>query len=516
LYQSLLNRRYLTSKIMPLLSLVAVLLSTATILVTWSVMGGFLETLKDSGRTLIGDVAITWPNIGFAHYDDLITRLEARPEVAAATPVVETFGMVRLPDDRLMAVSIKGVDGPSFDRVTDYASTLFWRSLDTPTPKDKARADVRLPENTPADLLTTIYNNGLTLTRDEPGGPEPAVVPGIEVTGLNMRQSWGGYVPRLSRRPQADGSVVDENIFMPRNGYLAITLLALDSNGRFADAITRQFPVANEFQSGIFEADAQIVLARLDALQSMLNMDEALKTEPAGPFDTVIDPETGREIPAPPKVVGVDPPRVTSVLVRAVDGIESADLAKVCNEVYTEFANDHAADVPDPYSILIKTWQEKNATLISAVEKETGLVLFIFGIVCFTNVFLVLSIFWSMVSEKTKDIGILRALGASTGGIAWLWIRYGLVIGTVGASLGVLVAWVIVRNINEIHDWLGRATGIVIWDPTVYYFIEVPNKVDWFHALLVFLAGLLTCLLGASIPAIRAATMDPVKALRFE
>jgi lipoprotein-releasing system permease protein len=80
----------------------------------------------------------------------------------------------------------------------------------------------------------------------------------------------------------------------------------------------------------------------------------------------------------------------------------------------------------------------------------------------------------------------------------------------------VLVAWVIVRNINEIHDWLGRATGIVIWDPTVYYFIEVPNKVDWFHALLVFLAGLLTCLLGASIPAIRAATMDPVKALRFE
>ncbi len=502
---------------MPLLSLVAVLLSTATILVTWSVMGGFLQTLKDSGRTLIGDVAITWPNIGFAHYDDLIARLEAQPEVAAAAPVIETFGMIRLPDDRLQAVSIKGIDGPSFDRVTNYASTLFWRSLDEPTPKDKSRQDLRLPENTERAFLDSVYDNGMQLTRVEPGGTiEPAVVPGIEVTGLNNRQQWGGYIPMATVRPLADGAVAAENVFMPRNGHLAITLLALDSNGRFADAITRQFPVANEFQSGIFEADSQIVLARLDALQSMLNLDEAQRVKPAGPFDTVIDPETGQEVPAPPTIIGVDPARVTSVLVRAADGYDSNAVAKVCDRVYGEFARAHAGEVPDAFNILIKTWQEKNATLISAVEKETGLVLFIFGIVCFTNVFLVLSIFWSMVSEKTKDIGILRAIGASTGGIAWLWIRYGLVIGTVGASAGVLAAWIIVRNINPIHDWIGRVTGIVIWDPTVYYFIEVPNKVDWVHAVFVFLAGLATCLFGAAIPAIRAATMDPVKALRFE
>lgn len=516
MYQSLLNRRYLTSKIMPLLSLVAVLLSTATILVTWSVMGGFLQTLKDSGRTLIGDVAITWPNIGFAYYDDLIERLEDRAEVAAAAPVIETFGMLRLPSDQLMAVSIKGVDGPSFDRVTGYAETLYWKSIVKPTPKDHKGADVRLPDNTPASLLNRIYANGLALTRDEPNGIEPAVVPGIEVTGLNERQHWGGYIPHQSARPLPDGSVAAENIFMPRNGSLAITLLALDSNGRFADAVSRQFPVANEFQSGIFEADSQIVLASLTALQSMLNMDEALRTEPAGVFDTVIDPETGFEIPAPPKVIGRDPPRVTSVLVRAAPGLDSNALAAVAKEVYAEFAAAHAGEVPEPIDIVIKTWQEKNATLISAVEKETGLVLFIFGIVCFTNVFLVLSIFWSMVSEKTKDIGILRALGASTAGIAWLWIRYGLVIGTVGAALGVLAAWIIVHNINPIHDWIGRVTGIVIWDPTVYYFIEVPNKVDWLHAIFVFIAGLATCLFGAAIPAIRAATMDPVKALRFE
>lgn len=516
MYQSLLNRRYLTSKIMPLLSLIAVMLSTATIVVTWSVMGGFLKTLMESGRTLIGDVAITWPNVGFAYYDDLIARLEAEPNVAAAAPIIETFGMIRLPDDQLQAVSIRGVDGPSFDRVTGYAGTLYWRPLEKPTPKDFGRQDLRLPEYTDADFLRKVYQNGLSLTRDDGTGPEPAVVPGIELTGLNQRQHWGGYIPMSSMRPTARGEVDVMNIFMPRNGSLSLTLLALDSNGRFAQAITRTFPVANEFQSGIYDADSQIVLVRLDALQTMLNMDQAERTEPAGPFDTIIDPETGEEIPAPYKVVGVDPARVTSVLVRAEDDIDSNKLRTVCERVYAQFAEDHQAEVPDSYSIVINTWQEKNATLISAVEKETGLVLFIFGIVCFTNVFLVLSIFWSMVSEKTKDVGILRALGAGRAGIAWLWLRYGLLIGTVGSLAGVALAYVIVRNINPIHDWIGRTTGVVIWDPTVYYFIEVPNEVNWLHAAIVLVAGVLTCLIGAAIPALRAANMDPVAALRFE
>lgn len=516
MYQSLLNRRYLTSKIMPLLSLVAVTLSTATILVTWSVMGGFLQTLMDSGRTLIGDVAITWPNVGFAHYDELIERLEREPEVAAAAPVIETFGMIRLPDDQLQAVSVRGVDGPSFDRVTDYAGTLYWKPLDKPTPKDRNRADLRLPEQTDKPFLEQVYRNGLSLTRDDGSGPEPAVVPGIELTGLNQRQHWGGYIPMTSMRPTASGAIDVKNIFMPRNGDLTLTLLAIDSNGRFADAITRTFPVANEFQSGIYDADSQIILVNLAALQTMLNMDEAIKTAPAGPFDTVTDPVTGEEVPAPYRIVGIDPARVTNVLVRAVDGVSSPQLRAVCERVYSLFASAHEDEVPSEFAIVIKTWQEKNATLISAVEKETGLVLFIFGIVCFTNVFLVLSIFWSMVSEKTKDVGILRALGAGRAGIAWLWLRYGLVIGTVGSILGVALAFVIVHNINPIHDWIGRTTGIVIWDPTVYYFIEVPNKMRLDHAIFVLLAGVLTCLIGAAIPAIRAANMDPVKALRFE
>jgi lipoprotein-releasing system permease protein len=74
----------------------------------------------------------------------------------------------------------------------------------------------------------------------------------------------------------------------------------------------------------------------------------------------------------------------------------------------------------------------------------------------------------------------------------------------------------VVRNINEIHDWLGSAFGLVIWDPSVYYFSEIPSEVDPMKAVFVAVAGVLTCVIGAAIPSIRAAKMDPVRALRFE
>ncbi|MCC5823573.1 MAG: FtsX-like permease family protein [Phycisphaerales bacterium] len=523
MYQALLTRKYLTSKVMPLLAMAAVTLSVATILITWSVMGGFLNALMTSGRAMIGDAYVVWPNVGFAHYDDLAERLEAHPDIHAAAPIIETYGMVKLPDDRVELIQIKGVQADSYHQVTGFSDTLWWKPLDRPTRKDREGRDIRLdPDNRPA--LERFAEHGRRMVRPDPdtGIEQPAGLLGIEVTGMNQRTTTGIYVPMNPSRRTADGGYDFLDEFMPRNGAVGVTVLSLDSTGRPTDPVSRTIPIANEFQTGIYEVDSGTLIAPLDLVQRMLRMNEARRIDPEAarrapdPFDYDIDPDTGELRPFVPAATRPDPARVTTVLIRGRPGMRPERVAEIAAEIYVDFARDHRGEVPDAHSIHINTWEARNRTMIEAVKKETGLVLAVFGVICFTTVFLVLAIFWSMISEKTKDIGILRALGASTPGVAWLWLRYGASIGIVGATLGLVAGYLIVTNINAIHDWLGARFGLLIWDPRVYYFVEIPREVELPKAVIVFVVGVLTCVLGALIPAVRSARMDPVKALRFE
>ncbi len=509
---------------MPLLAALAVVLCTAMVLISWSVMGGFLKNLMESGRTLIGDVSVRWPNAGFAHYEDLIQRLEAHPDIEAASPMIETAGMLALPGDRLVRVIVRGIDGPSYAAVTTYEDTIYWQPLETPLPKDDARQDWRLEQH---DRWQRDFNNGLTLTEPDPatGEPRPAVVIGIETSGFNFRKAAGFIEPGIPLVPGPDGVMGQLPIFLP-DEKITLHVLPLDSAGRGIEMVTRILPVANEFRSGLYEIDKQTVLVNLRALQSMLNMDEARRIvdeddAASDPFALGTDGTDPNFQPA--QTVEIDPARVTDIVV-----LGRQDDARVTQEIVRQIYADFAADHPDvprapgPFDqprqggIFITTWEDQNATMIAAVKKETALVLFIFSFISLTAVFLVLAIFWAMVSEKTRDVGILRAIGASRSGIAWLWLRYGLAIGVVGSIFGLALAYTIVYNINTIHDWMGRALGISIWDPAVYYFTEIPSDVNHLHAAIIGLGGVLASTLGALWPALRAARMNPVKALRFE
>ena len=534
MYQSLLTRKYLTRRVMPLLSAVAVTLCVAMVIITWSVMGGFLKTLLESGRTLIGDVKIEWPNRGFPHYEDLIDRLEAEPGIVAATPVIEGFGVLRLPDGRVLPALIRGVDPESLARVTSFEDTLHWKPLETPTRHDADGQDLRLEElpdlaaslEWPSELSAVeryalidrswedVEQAALSLTREglDSGEPEGAMVLGIELTGLNTRQR-GWYSPRAVLVPQPDGTGREQRLFLPINGELALTVLPLDASGQAIEPVTRVVPVANEFKTGVFDIDSQTVLLRLDVLQQMLRMDEARRLVEEGGI--AIDPETG-EPTVLPDVTEVDPARVTAVLVRAADGIDADAAKQICQTVYAGFAADYPGEVPNAGFRGIQTWRELNAQMIGAVQKETALVLFIFSFISLTAVFLVWAIFWSMVSEKTRDVGILRSLGASSFGIAWLFLRYAFAIGVLGSLAGGAIAWIIVTNINPIHETLGELFGLVIWDPSVYYFSEIPSEVDPARAAMVMVGGVLSAVVGSLMPAIRAARMNPVRALRFE
>jgi lipoprotein-releasing system permease protein len=536
-YQALLNRRYLTSKIMPHLSIGAVALCVWMVLVTWSVMGGFLVMLLDLGRKMEGDVSITWPTVGFAHYDELIKRLEADSMVEAAAPMIETFGMVSLPDDRVKGISIRGIDA-RYAKVSAYSDALWWRPLQKPLPKDENNRDPRLDSRwglkSESDLRSSfqqgllpppegafrswdqVLSDGLNLTVNA----QPAAVLGIEMTGFAKRQPEGWYkVDHLIGTRKDDGTMVWQTAFTPAQN-VTVNVLPLDKKGRNFTVRSRRMPIANEFRTGFFEADKNQMFMNLGELQAMLSMDAGVRVAPVEGDPYAISGDGTNEKVPQPQVIEPAPARVTTVLVKAKPGIASEALRDRAETIYAAFANEFAGKVPAPETMRsgrgISTWERNQATFIGAVKKETALVLFLLMGISFVAVFLILAIFWSMVSEKTKDIGVLRAVGAGRAGVAWLWLRYGLSIGLVGAILGGTIAWLTITNINPIHEWMSRVLGITIWDPNVYYFSEIPKVVEPTKAAIVLGGALVFSVLGALIPALRAAYMDPVKALRFE
>ena len=515
LYQSLLTRKYLTSRVMPLLAALAVALCSALILIVWSVMGGFLTMLLSSGRSMYGDVTISWPNSGFAYYDDLRQRLEAESDVVAATtPMVEAFGLVSLPDDRLEYVQIKGIDPATYPKTVDYAEALWWKPITTPLKRDTERDDPRLDPNFKR-LMEFYQTDGLRLA--EPNRDtrqlEDAAVVGIELIGLSRRDPEGrGFYTfqGLSKLTPAGADGVWDRA---PDSRITLRIVPLDSKGRSIELVSWNLPVANENRTGVYEFDRRSVYVPLAALQERMKMN-ASRVAPPNP-----DPY------APPldlSALPIDPARVNTVVVRGKPGVDPDALRARVLKVYEKFATDFAGKVPpframsNENTQLIRTYEMQNAMFVGAVKKETALVLFLLSLIWVVCAVLIMSIFWAMISEKTKDIGILRAMGASGPGVAGLWLLYGLAIGIVGVAIGLVLAYLIVTNINPIHEWLGAKFGISVWDPKVYYFAEIPHIVDPMRAVAVAVSGVFFSLLGAVIPAARAAFMHPVKALRFE
>ncbi|MBY0310808.1 MAG: FtsX-like permease family protein [Phycisphaerales bacterium] len=543
MYQSLLTRRYLFSKIMPWLATIAVALCSFLTLTSWSVMGGFLNIFLEIGRKLEGDVSIVWPTVGFGHYEELIQRLEKDPAVEAAAPMIRGFGMISLPDDRAFGVTVQGID-ERFAKVSAYGDALFWRPMAKPVPKDALGEDPRLDPEWPMRMERDLRNSpmidgrpndppepgsfrsweqmlkdGQTLTVRNPrtGAIEPAAVPGIELAGIAKRRPGGWYsAPAVIGTRRSDGQNRWSSAFMPSRSVV-INMLPVDAGGRSLTTTSIRLPVANEFRGGFFEVDKNNVFVPLATMQKLLKMEAGEKVEtPSNPFE--IDPATGE--PPAPKVVGQTTAKVTMVLVKAKPGVKAEELRERCMAVYQQFASDFDGQVPTFQQMVqndnISTWERNFAMFIGQVRRETVTVLVLLTIISGVCSILILTIFWSMISEKTKDIGILRSVGCSSAGVAWLWLRYGLVIGVSGAGLGLLMACLLVWNINEVHDWLGRAMGIAVWSQETYYLPEIPSKVEFGKAAIVGGSALVFSVLGALIPAVRAARMDPVRALRFE
>jgi lipoprotein-releasing system permease protein len=128
----------------------------------------------------------------------------------------------------------------------------------------------------------------------------------------------------------------------------------------------------------------------------------------------------------------------------------------------------------------------------------------------------ILAIFYMIVVEKTRDIGILKSLGASGRGVMGIFLAYGLSLGLVGSGMGMAIGLLFVRYINQIADGLAWITGQPVFDPSVYYFYKIPTAVMPETIAWIVGGALLIAVAASVLPALRAARLHPVEALRYE
>jgi len=121
-----------------------------------------------------------------------------------------------------------------------------------------------------------------------------------------------------------------------------------------------------------------------------------------------------------------------------------------------------------------------------------------------------------IVVEKTRDIGILKSLGASSGGVLRIFLGYGLSLGIVGAGAGAVLGLLFVWYINDIAGVIEWITGQEVFDPTIYYFREIPTIVEPSTIAWIVAGALGIAVLASVLPALRAAQLHPVEALRYE
>jgi lipoprotein-releasing system permease protein len=128
----------------------------------------------------------------------------------------------------------------------------------------------------------------------------------------------------------------------------------------------------------------------------------------------------------------------------------------------------------------------------------------------------ILAIFYMIVVEKTRDIGILKSLGASNWGVMGIFVSYGLLLGIVGSGLGTLGGIAFTENINGIEKFISKMTGQEVFPRDIYFFDKIPVELNPWMLLWVNAGAIAIATAASVLPALRAAMLHPVRALRFE
>jgi lipoprotein-releasing system permease protein len=515
MYKLLLCWRYLRTRYIALASIISVMLGVATMIVVNSVMEGFTHEMQDRIHGILSDLVFESQSLdGFPDADRRMAEIKkiAGPYISGMSPTVHIPAMLGYSVGSqyiTRQITMIGVDETSYSNVSDFGQFLQH-------PTNRKQLDFRLKDGgydtldhqatDPSKLQPRrdMQAAGWEYRRRKAKFFSNVVVPEGALEG-NPFQSMNSPAPgepasaggdaTASAAPQ--GTTFDPGKDQHTGAVLGIGLCAyraLDGSDGFLalpgddveisyptaakppKVLSAKFTVVDFYESKMNEYDSSFVFVPIRKLQELRGM---------------VDPSTGIA-------------NCNAIQIRLKEGV---DLNLVRDLLRKSF----------PAQIFkVSSWRDKEGALLAAVQMETAVLNVLLFLIIAVAGFGILAIFYMIVFEKTRDIGILKSLGATGRGIMGIFLAYGLSLGVVGASVGLALGLLFVRYINEIADVLGRITGQPVFDPSIYYFQKIPTIVEFHTVAWIFLGAMLIAVIASILPARRAAGLHPVEALRYE
>ena len=453
-----------------------------------------------------------------------------------ATPLIHTFGVLQMVDSKkTVPVAVWGIRLHEYVRVNNFGSDLFYgkrfgrRDLAQPTSQPGCGFDdggrAQLPpdlEEHYADYVAALppekraaeieefsrrpgegyFGPGVIKMAETPSsGPMDDVLPRPGYVGKGYPGVIVGRDTIFMRRASGEYSRSPEH---PLGAPVWLTMLPLTRGGDVSPEPPPKpvFRYVDDSRTGIHEIDSRNVYVDFDILQKLLSMEPQSRVE-------------GGMAAARCKQIQI---KLTAAL-----GDDREKLGKVkdlIDEEWKDFVSKRELDSLE-YKMIrnveIQTWEEMQRGFIAAVEKEKVLVVIMFGVISTVAVFLILCIFYMIVQEKTRDIGILKSIGASAEGVTAVFLSYGAAIGLVGAVIGSIMGIQFVLHINDIQEWLARLNpDWRVWSPETYSFDKIPDMWKWSDVISISILSISSSILGAAFPAMRAGRTWPVESLRYE
>ncbi|MDO5566970.1 MAG: FtsX-like permease family protein, partial [Planctomycetia bacterium] len=287
-----------------------------------------------------------------------------------------------------------------------------------------------------------------------------------------------GLVSGLRRRVKDEETgkeVFRESLTVVPGDDVTLSFLAVGTENALPSIVYDRFTITDLYECRMSEYDCTFVFVPIAKLQQLRKMIA----------------EDGTKL-------------ATHILIKAKPGVDINVLRDRLQE----------SDEFPPQLYQVETWRDKQATILAAVATELSILNVLLFLIIAVAGFGILAIFFMIVVEKTKDIGILKSLGAGGYGIMQIFLFYGLALGIVGSGIGLVIGLTFVHNINAVARFLSKIMGHEVFDPSVYMFQQVPAIVEPWTVFWIMFGAITIAVVSGVLPAIRAAKLHPVDALR--